>query len=266
MGQEQKSPINTATPKVAPAKSKKFPIALLIIIIVLLFLGLIGGGIYLYLRTHSRSNATTKGLTIPANCPKNMPLYPKSKVISATCKDNAASIESIINVDLKKVKAWYQAELPKYGWKIRGEDSTSYLFDNDNNQIGKVSLSMEKKNTIIKFLIAQKDAQAPNSTSRKSSDTSGSPTDISESLLNWDDYFNSIEPDYSAPADEGTEWDYIEPPTEEYTDEPQDYTEEPTAEPTEEITPEETDTPEPEPTEEPTPNCWVDDKGGTYCE
>lgn len=260
MGEEQKAPLK-------PIKQKHFPVALLIII-VLIFLGIVGGGgYYLYKKIFKKPTAT-KSLTIPDNCPKNIPIYPKSKIITVTCKDDVASIESVINIDFKKVKSWYYTEVQKAGWTIRGEDSASYLFDNNNNQIGKVSISTEKKNSVIKFLVAKKDTQSPTSSSRI---LNNSMEDISSSLFNWEDYLNSVTPDFTSPIDDAPEWDYAGPTAEEYTDQPQEeYTEEPTEEPTEEITPEETDTPEPEiteePTEEPTPNCWVDDKGGTYCD
>jgi len=268
MAQGQNPPAGGAPVQPKPAKSNLLLI-FLIIGSILVFLGLVAGGGYLLYKKFFKKSTSTASLTIPENCPKNIPIYPKSKVVSITCKPEASSIESVVNIDSKKVKSWYREEVPKAGWTIRAEDTASYLFDNNNNEIGKVSLSAEKKNTMIKFLVAKKTAQAP-VTAKKSSGASGiSSSDpfapFADALVNWDDYFNSIAPDESLPTDE-----YFPPDESQPTDEYQP-PEEATEVPTEEAAPpEDTSTPEPElteePTDEPTAHCWVDDKGGEHCD
>lgn len=217
----------------------------LVIILIVVFLGLVGGGLYYYFKVYKASHI--KSLTLSDQCPKNIPIYPKSKIIAFTCKPEASSIESVINVKQTKVKTAYKSAIEKNGWTIRGEDSASYLFDN-NTEIGKISLSTEKKNTVVKFLTAKKTATAPvvnNSSSSAASKakTSGGLFDsgIFASLLNWEDYFNSIPSDYTAPNDD---WEYFSDEAIDESDSSGTDIEEDTPEDTpEDITDDSTDTP-----------------------
>lgn len=273
MGEEQTKPI--------ASEKKSNSILWLIIIIVIIFFCFIGGGIYYYFKIYKKP-VVTESLKIPDSCPKNMPIYPKARILTITCKPDASSIESLINADLKKIKEWYKTELEKNGWKIRNEDSTSYLFDNDQ-EIGKVSLSIEKKNTVIKFLIAKRTSGAPSvkNSSRSSTETSPEQYDSSglnggifDSMVDWEDYFDSTEADYSSPTDEGIDWqDSESEEINDYSDESLNIEEEAEEEavPEEEIIDEETseeETVEPEPTDETEePNCWIDEEdGGLYCD
>ncbi len=211
MNQEQEKPKETPAKSTPQAPKKSSNIIWIVIIIIIVFLGLAGGGIYYGWKWwKNRTSTSVKSLTIPENCPKNIPIYPKSKIISITCKPEANSIESVIAVDSKTVKAWYKEAVEKKGWTIRSEDSASYLFDNDQ-EIAKVSLSTEKKNTAVKFLTAKRTASAPKgNTSSSLEQSTSNGLDIFDSLINWEDYFNSIPADYSSPTDEGTEFIYDE--------------------------------------------------------
>jgi hypothetical protein len=58
-----------------------------------------------------------ENVTLPANFPQSMPMYPGGKLQSAVDAKEAQSITYFVKgADMKTVAYWYRKELPKNGW------------------------------------------------------------------------------------------------------------------------------------------------------
>lgn len=69
---------------------------------------------------------------LPSDFPKNIPVYPKSKLTSAMAGE-APGYTAETKDDFGTVVKWYQEELTKNGWKVIAEDESGLLVQNSNS-------------------------------------------------------------------------------------------------------------------------------------
>ena len=86
--------------------------------------------------------------TIPANLPKDVPLYEPSQIkMTQVVDDNRSVISLTTSDDLSKVAAFYKKELAQQGWTIKNEITRGTMF----------IIQGEKGKRILNLTVNQKD-------------------------------------------------------------------------------------------------------------
>ena len=113
----------------------------LILIVLVGLIGVVGGAYYLLtnrtihdgeggvIRVEKKLNQeeitdgdmtiiTGEDIKLPSDFPKEVPVYPKGKIVTASYEPDTAHIQQQVSDSPEKVLAWYKEELLKNGWKM----------------------------------------------------------------------------------------------------------------------------------------------------
>lgn len=70
-------------------------------------------------------------ITLPKDFPENVPVYPRSKIISAAYIDGQAHLQQTTNDAAEKVLEWYKKELMDAGWEVVVTSPDGITVEND---------------------------------------------------------------------------------------------------------------------------------------